>query len=426
MSDRELGRLRLIKECIDGKSTVRSVALKLRITERRVKQLKKAYRERGNGVFVHGNLGRHPANYKNEDLRKKIVELKRSEIYSQTNFTHFMELLEEREGIKIGYTALSSILKESGIVSKKRHRTKGKRFKRRIRRAYFGELIQVDATSYAWFGIGKMFSLHGFIDDATGRIIGLYICENECLCGYLEVMRQMLTNYGVPAELYADMAGVFFINNKHKDNWTLDEMIEGKVLDKTQFGKITEDVLGIKMIAAGSPQAKGRIERLWGTVQDRLPIWFNLNGITDIDEANKALPRFIEYYNARFAVEPASENSAFVPVSDDYNLDYLLAARYERTTDDCGCLSYLNYRFQVEDNRNLANKKVEFLFSHKIGFRVYYNKEYYPVSFLGYANKKKPSPLHWKTPADTLPIVVKSLIQKVFLTDAKKELQYAA
>jgi hypothetical protein len=139
--------------------------------------------------------------------------------------------------------------------------------------------------------------LHGFIDGATGKIIAVYMAKNECLMGYLELLRQTLSDYGLPIDIYADKAGIFFVNTKKQTNWTVDESLTGHPLTKTQFGVIV-DKLGIGLISTHTPQAKGRIERLWGTLQDRLPVCA-LNGITTMAKANAALPRFIAEYNAK-------------------------------------------------------------------------------------------------------------------------------
>jgi transposase len=155
---------------VEGIYTVKEAALRLHLGERRIKQLKKEFRLHGEGAVIHRNAGKHPANYTDETLRGTIVSLKQRTAYEQTNFTHFRELLEEREAIKVGYATLSRILKAAGIASKRKHREGGKRFSRRTRRSHFGELLQADATSYDWFGTGEREALHGFIDDATGQI----------------------------------------------------------------------------------------------------------------------------------------------------------------------------------------------------------------------------------------------------------------
>jgi transposase len=214
MSKETLAKLTVIQGAVEGHYTVKEAAHKLSLSTRRIKQLKRAFRK-------HGNSFRHPVNYTDEKLRERIVGLKKSAIYSEANFTHFQELLAEHENIQISYAALSRVLKGAGITSKRSRRAGGKRYKRRDRRAAFGEMLQADATSYDWFGAGQRCALHGSIDDATGRITDLYFCQNECLMGYLEVLRQTLAGYGVPGELYADKAGIFTVNSKKEEHWSL-------------------------------------------------------------------------------------------------------------------------------------------------------------------------------------------------------------
>ena len=142
-------------------------------------------------------------------------------------------------------------------------------------------LVQTDGTPFDWFNIGKKYSLHGYIDDATGKILGLYMCENECLMGYLEITRQMLKKYGSPIAIYSDKYSVFFPTSYQKV--TIEEELKGKLKPTTQFHRIM-DFLGIELIAASTSQAKGRIERLWETLQDRLVTEFKINHITTIEK----------------------------------------------------------------------------------------------------------------------------------------------
>jgi len=410
MSKEALGKLALIQGAVEGRYTVREVSVRLKLTARRIKQLKKAFRESGENAVIHGNSGRHPANYKDEKLKAKIIALKNSQHYKNANFTHFQELLAERENIKISYTSLSRILKGAGIVSKKKHRAEGRRFRRRERRKAFGEMLQGDGSSYDWFGNGRRCTLHAFIDDATGEITGMYFCQNECLMGYLEVLRQTITNHGIPLEIYIDKAGIFFINTKKEENWTVEEMLAGRPLDKTQFGTIVDEQLGITMISAHTPQAKGRIERLWGTLQDRLPVWLKINGIANMEQANKNIKKIIKWHNKRFAVKPALTESAFVAAGASCDLNKLLAVRYERTTDNCGCFSFNNFTFQIDSKKPVVKKKIVFLFSEKIGFQALFGKEYYPVSCIGLRDKNK---------AVHMPDVTKILMQKYYYDDGK-------
>lgn len=209
LKQKELRRANLIEACIEGKCTVKQVAQALGLSERRVKQIKKEVRENGVKSIQHGNRGRKPKNTISTEIREKILELRSSYEYEISNFMHFQELLKERENIDISYSALYKILKNAGIKSPKKHR-KAKLHHRRKRKASEGMMLQADGTPFDWFENGELYSLHGFIDDATGKITGLYMCKNECLLGYLEVLRQTLENYGIPVSLYPDKFSVFF------------------------------------------------------------------------------------------------------------------------------------------------------------------------------------------------------------------------
>lgn len=260
LKPKELKRVTLIEACINGKCTIKQVAQSLGISERRVKQIKKEVKENGVQSIQHGNRGRKPKNTISDETRSKIIELRNSFQYEISNFKHFQELLAERENIEISYSALYSILKSAGIKSPKKHR-KSKLHHRRKRKECEGMMLQADGTPFDWFGNGEKYSLHGFIDDATGKITGLYMCKNECLLGYLEVLRQTLENYGIPVSLYPDKYSVFFPPKKVDDHLTIEEQLNGREKGITQFGRIIEE-LGIEMFPASSPQAKGRIERL--------------------------------------------------------------------------------------------------------------------------------------------------------------------
>lgn len=229
---------------------------------------------------------------------------------------------------------------------------------------------------YDWFNTGIKYSLHGYIDDATGEIIGLYMCEHECLLGYLEITRQMLENYGSPIAIYSDQYSVFFPNKKQK--LTVEEQLEGKDTPTTQFKKIL-DTLGVVLIPASTSQAKGRVERLWETLQDRLTEEFKINGITSIEEANVFLPQYIKKYNERFKQVPISTENKFIPVPTYIDIDYLLAAQFTRVIDNSGVFSINNKKFQIVDNDIMPKAKVTIYMSHKIGIMVEYNKRRYKV-----------------------------------------------
>ena len=170
----------VIKGALDGACTVKQAARKPGIGTRRVKSLKRAVREEGDGAVIHGNAGRHPANATACALREKIIALKNSVACSKANFAHFRELLEEREGIKIGYTSLSCMLKRAGISSPKTRRSAGARRTMRERRTKFGEPVQTDASPFDWLGRGVPCALHGYQDDATGETGPRLPVESAC------------------------------------------------------------------------------------------------------------------------------------------------------------------------------------------------------------------------------------------------------
>ena len=278
-------------------------------------------------------------------------------------------------------------------------------------------MLQADGTPFDWFGNGKKYSLHGFIDDATGKITGLYMCKNECLLGYLEVLRQTLENYGIPISLYPDKYSVFFPPKKVNDHITIEEQLNGREKGITQFGRIIED-LNIEMFPASSPQAKGRIERLWETLQSRLVTEFRINKVTNIEEANKFLKEYIPRYNSKFSVTPESKINMFLKLPKSYNLDELLCVRFERTIDNAGVFSINNSKFQVLDKSLPPKTKIQIYISQKIGMRVKVENKVYDVEPLELISKDKIDNNQLKL-HQWLPDVVIDLINEYYLKDAK-------
>ena len=416
LKQKDLKRATLIEACINGQCTVKQVATALGLSERRVKQIKKEVKENGVKSIQHGNRGRKPKNTISDETRKRILELRSSYEYEISNFKHFQELLKERENIDISYSALYHILRNAGIKSPKRHR-KTKLHHRRKRKECEGMMLQADGTPFDWFGNGQKYSLHGFVDDATGKITGLYMCKNECLLGYLEVLRQTLENYGIPISLYPDKYSVFFPPKKVNDHITIEEQLNGREKGITQFGRIVEE-LGIEMFPASSPQAKGRIERLWKTLQSRLTTEFRINNIKTIDEANTFLITYIEKYNSKFSIEASSKKSVFLKLPKRYNLDELLCVRFERTIDNAGVFSINNSKFQIMDKSLPPKTKVQIYISQKIGMQVKSNNKIYDVQPLELVSKDKidNNSLDYH---QWLANVVIELINEYYLKDAK-------
>ena len=416
LKQKETKRATLIEACIKGQCTIKQVAVALGLSERRVKQIKKEVKENGVKSIQHGNRGRKPKNTISNEVKNKILELRRSYEYEISNFKHFQELLKERENIDISYSALYNILRSAGIKSPKKHR-KSKLHHRRKRKECEGMMLQADGTPFDWFGTGEQYSLHGFIDDATGKITGLYMCKNECLLGYLEVLRQTLENYGIPISLYPDKYSVFFPPKKVDDHITIEEQLNGREKGITQFGRIVEE-LGIDMFPANSPQAKGRIERLWETLQSRLVTEFRINNITTIESANEFFNSYIPKYNEKFSVTPSNSKSVYLKLPKRYNLDELLCVKFERTIDNAGVFSLNNSKFQVLDKSLPPKTKVQIYLSQKIGMRVKSNNKILdvePLEIISNDNKDKKTLEYHVCLAD----VVIKLINDFYLKDAK-------
>lgn len=208
MSQKQLNRFAVISKLIDGHLTIAEAAVSLGLSERQIIRLKKGVATQGAEFLIHKNTNRKPVHAIDDAISAKIVALKQSEPYQSANFLHFQELLERHEAIKISYSALHSILTQANIKSPKKCR-RFKPHRRRKRKPQEGLLIQMDATPFEWFGTNEKFALHGAIDDATGKIVGLYMTKNECLHGYWETTRQILLNHGIPVSLYTDRHAIF-------------------------------------------------------------------------------------------------------------------------------------------------------------------------------------------------------------------------
>ena len=384
MNNKEELKTAVIECCINGTMTIKQAADRLSFSERYIKKLKARYKKFGASSMLHGNCGRQPKHTINAIIKSRILEIWNQPEFEECNFTHFQEILEEDYGIYISYTPLYNLLKSKGIKSPRKHK-KVKVHNRRQERPSEGELLQVDGTPYQFFyNDEKEYCLHGFIDDATHKITGLYMCENECMHGYLEVTRQTFKNFGVPLALYADGSSIFFPKD---DKLTLEEQLAGYTKPTTQYGRMM-NFLGVDLIHAGSSQAKGRIERLWNTLHDRLKTEFRRHNIATIDEANEFLRKYIPKFNKKFAIEPKEEKSSFMELPKYVNLDYLLSVKYTRTVDVSNCISINGITFVIETKEILHKKKVELCISKRIGLKVRFNNKWYKITPISNTYKK--------------------------------------
>ncbi|WP_041570721.1 ISNCY family transposase [Candidatus Desulforudis audaxviator] len=386
MKPKEARRLGIMERVLAGKVSIRQAAILLGLSERQVMRLKKGMKQEGEAFLVHKNRGRKPKHAITHDVRDRIISLASEEL-KDASCEHMAELLEELYEISISGRSLRRIFKQAGI--KNRHSRRAKRRKRRSRERMpqEGLLVQSDASPYAWFeDRGPKACLHGNIDDATGKILALWFRPEEDLYGYLMVLNLTVINHGIPVSLYTDGHSIFF--SPKKDKLSIDEELAGKTVALTQFGKALEE-LGINHIQARSPQAKGRIERLWETLQSRLVIEMRLRGISNIEDANAFLPVFIERFNARFAVWAADPEPAFKPAPTSERLNEIIAFREERTASNGSTISFHCKTYQLIDVKDQAvslapRAKVTVLthldgtISAKYGDKVFSLREFVP------------------------------------------------
>lgn len=381
LNQKERFKREIVDLCCKKKITAKDAAMRLSLSVRQVENLKKKQRE---GIsLLHGNCGRSSAKALTAERKQEILNVyKEISELGAVNFTHYHEILEKR-GVKVSYTAMRKVLIEAGNVSPKKRRKSKVKHKTRERRERFGELLQTDATPYDWFQTGEKYALHGMIDDARGEVTGLYLSKNECMDGYLEAFRQTLTDYGTPEALYADGLSIFF-SKKKDEELSIEEELSGIYTRKTQFGQIC-DTLGVELIHARSSQAKGRVERLWETLQSRLPIELAMRGIKTMEAANVFLKdEFRTMFNNRFGVNENAKK-CFVPLPKNVLLDRLLCYKLTRKLDSGGCFSWHNVRFMVEGN--LTNCTITLLISNRLGVVAESSDVLYKVKPLSFKNE---------------------------------------
>lgn len=345
LNDKEQRYAAVITNLLKGVYTNKEAAKRLNLSIRQVIRLKKGVQQHGLGALSHGNRNRKPAHALTDDLKQKVVELASSE-YKDASYTHLSELLERKENIKLSVTSIKRILVPAGIKSPRKRRP-NKKHRSRERHLSFGSLVQIDGSPHHWLGEGTQpFTLHAAIDDATSAIVGAYFTQNECAEGYMTMLRQMCENYGAPISLYTDKHTIF--RSPKTDKLTIEEELAGITVNLTQLGRAIDE-LGIIRISAHSPQAKGRIERLFGTLQPRWAIELRLLGAQTIAEANAHLPYLISLYNERFAIKPQAEESEFLPLPPNTDLDNIFCYKNTRKLKG-GVLSFEGKKYKILSN----------------------------------------------------------------------------
>ena len=300
---KEVNRLKVLQGYMDGKIGIEEASRILKRRPRSVYRMVSKVRRKGPEGVLHGNRNKVSPRRVPDSLRKKLIAFAQGK-YRDINDTHLCEILSEAEGIVIGRETLRGILRKGGIPSKRKLKRRKYR-SRRERKEAFGMMLQIDASPHDWLeGRGPWLTLMGAKDDATGYVWA-HFEEAETTWGYLDLMGEVITTHGVPLSLYADRHSIFHTTREP----TIIEQLKN-LIPLTQFGRAMEE-LGISVIKAWTPQAKGRIERQWATFQDRLVVALRLAGAKTLEQAREVLKSFLKDYNQRFCVVPKQAAAVF-------------------------------------------------------------------------------------------------------------------
>ena len=325
MSQKEFQRVKVIENAAGGRLSVREASRLLQLSGRQVQRLKRRYQPDSVDWVQHGNRGRSVPWAISLPQKQLILTLARGK-YRGFNDSHLAEKLRDEENLSVSRETVRRILRDAKPASPQKRRPRQYR-SRRPPRPRFGMMALTDASRHDWLeGRGPALTLIGFQDDATGQILAAHFqLEAENTVGYLRALHAMITTHGVPLSLYRDRHSIFQRNDSH---WTLAEQLAGKQ-SLTQLGRAL-DQLGIEQIPAYSPQAKGRIERIWRTCQDRWVSELRLVRATTLEHANAVLARFCIDYNHRFARAAAESVPDFRRLPRRFDRARCLSLRYQR------------------------------------------------------------------------------------------------
>jgi transposase len=367
---KEQQKFEVIKRIVDNDGNKKRAALEIGCSQKTVSRLISGYKNHGKMFFSHKNKGRRPHNALSDKLRKKIVGLYNTK-YNDASFEFFTELLAKEENIHVSASTVRGILMGENILSPKANKATIRRVKkeletelnkhiskrektkieqklvdiedahpRRPRCANFGEELQMDASVHNWFGDDDS-HLHAAIDDATGKLTGLYFDWQETLNGYYNVFNLTLNTYGIPYKFRTDKRTVFEYKLKNT------KRIEDDTF--TQFAYACHQ-LGVHLETTSIPQAKGRIERVFGTLQGRLPILLRLAGITTIEAANEFLTTYVDEFNKQFALNHNAIPSVFEKQPSEDKINTTLAVLTERTIDAGHCIKFYGKYYRTLGN----------------------------------------------------------------------------
>jgi transposase len=350
---RDEKRLDVIQRVYRSELTVKQAALVMGLSERQCYRVKARVNKAGAKGVVHGNRGRRCKRRLKDSTVRRVLELARGK-YQGFNDHHLTEKLKEQESIELSREKVRRILRAEGISSPKKRRGLKHR-SRRDRRVSEGMMLQVDGSPHDWLqGRGPRLCLIGAIDDATSKVMGAFFVQAESSWGYFKLFSEIFKAHGVSQSIYTDRHSVFWTDREP----TIEEQLINKK-PTTEVGRGLEE-LGVTLILANSPQAKGRIERLWNTFQDRLVSELRLAKAKTMEQAQAVLERYIPKHNRKFA-KPAKALPAWRKVSA-LQIDRALCFKQQRTVAKDNTISFEATALQIPKSspfRSYANRRVD-------------------------------------------------------------------
>ena len=341
MSRKELNRLPILHKVMDKRLTQLEAAKMLELSVRHTRRIIKKIRAKGDEAIIHGNRGKISPGKLPQSIEKEIVLLLKKKYYD-FGPTFAAEKLFELEKIKISKEKLRQIMVQYEVKYPKR-KDPGNVHQWRERKHHIGEMIQMDGSDHDWLeGRGPKMVLMGYIDDATSRIFGQFY-EYEGTFPAMNSFRGYIKKYGLPFSFYIDRHSTY----KTTRQPTIEEDLKME-FPKTQFGRLLNE-LSVKIIYARSPQAKGRIERAFGTLQDRLTKEMRLAGISTLEQANEFLKEYLPKHNAKYAVAPAKRTNLHKPVPKHLNIEEIFCIKEFRSITNGYTIQWKNRIFLIRD-----------------------------------------------------------------------------
>ena len=357
LSTRQQRRAEVLTRLLAGQLSTLDAAQLLGVTLRQVQRLRRRFAAQGLPSVLHGNMGRAPRNRTDPAVVEQLAALcGAGGKYHDFNVSHLADLLARDEEIQLPRSTLSRLLRVAGVRAPTGRRAAVKRM-RRERKSAEGMMLQIDATPFDWLeGRAPRMALAAAIDDATSQVVYASFRPTEDQAGYLLMLRSIATTYGLPHLLYHDRHTIL----RSPKEPTLEDELTGR-RPASQFQRVVA-ALGIASIAALSPQAKGRIERLWRTLQDRLTKELRLASVNTLGEANLFLPSFLTSYNARFAQPALDPQGAWRALGEGVDLHYHFSTCEERRVRRDQTIAWMGRTLQLvpgKDEPSLSSHSVE-------------------------------------------------------------------